>query len=105
MLRSILKTPKEEKYSKHVYHLYVVRIKQRKKMIDYLQSKGISSGIHYPIPIHLQKAYKFMRLKKGSFPESEKAANEILSLPIYPEISNAQVKYVCSKIKDFIKTK
>lgn len=91
-------TPKEEDYAKHVYHLYVIRVKERDKMLKYLKSKGIFAGIHYPIPIHFLKAYRDLGYKKGSFPLTEKYANEILSLPVYPELNEEQISYVSEVI-------
>lgn len=93
--------PREESYAKHVYHIYAIRVKDRDNLISYLKDKGISCGIHYPIPIHLQEAYSFMNLKKGSFPVSEACATEFVSLPIYPELSEQQVSYVIDSIMDF----
>ena len=69
--------------------------------MKYLSSEGIATGIHYPINIHLQEAYSFMGLNKGSFPQAEEAAEAIMSLPIYPEISEEQIKFVAEKIKIF----
>lgn len=103
LLRGVVETPKEAEYAKHVYHLYVIRTKERDRLIEYLSSKNIATGIHYPVPIHLQEAYSFMGLNKGSFPEAEKAANEIVSLPIYPEISEEQINYVASATREFKK--
>lgn len=105
LLNKIVDTPKEASYSKHVYHLYVIRLKEREQMMAHLNSKDIATGLHYPIPLHLQEAYLSMGLKKGAFPVTEAAANEILSLPMYPEISEEQINYVCSSIKEFLKPK
>lgn len=87
----------------HVFHLYVIRTKKRNNLSQYLQSKGVSTGIHYPIPIHLQKAYMNLNYGKGDFPISEMLASEILSLPIYPEITKSQVRYVARSIKEALK--
>jgi len=103
LLRGVVGTPKEAEYAKHVYHLYVIRTTERKKLTEYLRSKNISTGIHYPIPIHLQEAYSFMGLKRGSFPKAEMVSDEILSLPIYPEISEEHIRYICSNMKEFLK--
>lgn len=94
--------PKVFPYKTHVFHLYVLRTNKRQKLIEYLGTKGISTGIHYPIPIHLQKAYANLMYKKGDFLNSEKFAKEVLSLPIYPEMTKAQVKYVAECIKEAI---
>ncbi len=74
-------------YARHVYHVYAIRTAERQKWRDFLQSRGIQSGIHYPIPVHLQEAYADPRYKAGDFPHSEKAAAEVLSLPMYPELT------------------
>lgn len=89
--------------SSHIFHLYVIRVKNRNKLADYLRSKGISTGIHYPIPIHLQKAYKHLNHQKGDFPITEKLAEEILSLPIYPEMTQNDIAYITETIKRFFK--
>jgi len=98
-------TPTEMHGIKHVYHLYVVRAKERDKLQEYLKENGIGTGLHYPIPLHLQRAYAHLGYKKGDFPVAERLADEILSLPIYPELSEEQIEYVCQKIKDFYRTK
>ncbi len=84
-----------------VYHLFVVRTNQRDELIDYLSEKGVTTGIHYPIPIHLQPAYKNLGYRKGDFPISEQYADEILSLPMYPELAPEQIAYVTGAIKNF----
>ena len=78
---------KEMPYARHVYHVYAIRTAERQKWRDFLQSRGIHTGIHYPIPVHLQEAYTDSRYKAGDFPHSEKAAAEVLSLPMYPELT------------------
>jgi len=94
-------TPVEAKYAKHVYHLYVIRSKGRNELQQFLSRKGISTGIHYPIPIHLQRAYSYLGYKEGDFPITEKFAREILSLPMFPELEEDEVVYVCDQIKRF----
>jgi len=101
LLKGVVGIPKEAEYAKHVYHLYVIKLKRRDDLVRYLKSKNICTGIHYPIPVHLQEAYPFLGLKEGSFPEAEAAAKQILSLPIYPEISEEQINYAAAKIKEF----
>lgn len=93
-------TPVEKEYNKHVYHLYVIRTKRRDEMQKYLKSKGISTGIHYPIPLHLQPAYKYLNYKKGDFPITESCTDEILSLPMFAELKEDEIRYVCDKIKE-----
>ncbi len=87
--------------AKHVYHLYVIRVKNREGLMKFLASEGVYTGIHYPIPIHLQGAYKGLGYKTGDFPIAEKASEEILSLPMYPELSPSQIQYVVEKIIEF----
>ncbi|MBU4312606.1 MAG: DegT/DnrJ/EryC1/StrS family aminotransferase [Candidatus Omnitrophica bacterium] len=86
--------PYESSYVRHVYHLYVVRIKNRKGVMEGLAEKGVRTLIHYPIPIHLQEAYRDLSYKKGDFPISEKCCEEILTLPMYPELPAKDIKYV-----------
>ena len=94
--------PEEAPYARHIYHVYAVRVPNRDKLMSALGEKGISSGIHYPIPIHLTDAYKFMGLGKGSFPAAEKCADEFLSLPMFPELAEEQIEYVCSELKNLL---
>ena len=75
--------------------------RKRDKLNGFLKEKSIATGLHYPIPIHLQKAYAHLGYKKGDFPVAEKQANEILSLPIYPEMTDEMVDFVCKTIKRF----
>jgi dTDP-4-amino-4,6-dideoxygalactose transaminase len=84
-----------------VYNQYVVRVKQRDKLRAYLADKGVSSEIYYPLCLHQQKSFKYLGYKKGSFPQSEKAAKEVLALPIYAELKAAQQKYVVDSIAEF----
>ena len=95
-------TPIEKQYNKHVYHLYVVRVKNRQKIMEHLNKKGIQTGIHYPTPIHLQEAYGHLGYKRGSFPIAEKYADEILSLPMYPELTAEEILEVCNALKEII---
>jgi dTDP-4-amino-4,6-dideoxygalactose transaminase len=95
--------PIEKSYAKHVYHLYVIRTKHRNEMQRWLSSRSISTGIHYPIPIHLQEAYMHLNLREGSFPETEMCSKEILSLPMFPELTEDEISYVCQCIREFVK--
>lgn len=96
--------PVERDLGKHVYHLYVIRTKERSGFQQYLENNNIQTLIHYPIPIHLQEAYKDLNIKEGAFPVAEKCATEILSIPMYPELSDKEVKYVCDIIKAYKST-
>lgn len=93
--------PKTTPDRTHVFHLYVIRVKERDKIRKYLEQKGISTGIHYPIPIHLQPSFREIGYKVGDFPVTETYAKEILSLPIYPEIKPEQIVYTCNEIIKF----
>lgn len=95
---TIVITPREADHVRHVYHLYVVRIAERDKLLADLRSEGISTVIHYPVPIHLQDAYENLGYKKGSFPITEQYADEILSLPMYPELKEEHIKTVAEAI-------
>jgi dTDP-4-amino-4,6-dideoxygalactose transaminase len=96
-----LTVPYEPSYSKAVYHLYVMRTKRRDDLRKYLAEHNIETGLHYPLPLHLQKAYLGLGFKKGDFPVSEKAASEILSLPMYPGLAGDQQRYIAEKIKEW----
>jgi dTDP-4-amino-4,6-dideoxygalactose transaminase len=85
--------------SDHIFHLYVVRTRNRDELQKHLNSHGIQTGIHYPIPIHLQEAYRDLGLGKGSFPVTEKLADEILSLPMFPELTHQQIEHVLEALK------
>ncbi|HDK42351.1 MAG TPA: DegT/DnrJ/EryC1/StrS family aminotransferase [Candidatus Pacearchaeota archaeon] len=88
-------------YGKHVYHLYVIRHPDRDGLKDYLEEKGIKTLIHYPIPIHLQEAYMDLGYTSGSFPVSEQIAEEILSLPIFPYLSNEEVNTIIDLVNEY----
>jgi dTDP-4-amino-4,6-dideoxygalactose transaminase len=94
-------TPKLTKGVDHVFHLYVIRTKKRDQLAKYLEENGVSVGLHYPVPIHLQKAFKYLNYKKGDFPVTEQLAKKALSLPIYPELKIEDIKYICQTIKNF----
>lgn len=93
--------PSEPSWSRAVYHLYVVRTDDREGLIDHLKKAGIGTGIHYPIPLHLQKAYASMNYAIGDFPISEKAAAEIVSLPMFPQLKSEQQVRVVEEIVAF----
>jgi dTDP-4-amino-4,6-dideoxygalactose transaminase len=92
-------TPKQAGYSKHVYHIYAIRVADRDRLIASLAEKDIHCGIHYPIPVHLLDAYKSLNLGTGSFPVSEKSAAEFVSLPMFPELSGEQIEWVVGEIR------
>jgi len=87
-------TPVEADYARHVYHIYAVRVQERDELRRFLEAKGIGFGVHYPIPIHLQEAWRNVGYSEGSFPIAEKLAKEFLSLPMFPELTEEQIEYV-----------
>ena len=86
------------RYARHVYHVYAIRTTQRAAWQAALQEQGIHTGIHYPIPVHLLGAYADLGYKAGDFPVSERAANEVLSLPMFPELTASQSETVCAAL-------
>lgn len=87
-------TPEEMPYGKHIYHLYVIRVRNRDRVREALVEKGIGCGLHYPVPLHLLDAYKHLKKPVGSYPVTEEIASQLLSLPMYPEITEEQQAYV-----------
>lgn len=96
-----LQLPREAAFAESAWHLYVVRHPRRDELKKHLEENGVGCAIHYPIPLHLQKAYAHLGHKAGDFPFAEKAARECLSLPIYPELTDAQIRRVVETIKAF----
>jgi dTDP-4-amino-4,6-dideoxygalactose transaminase len=96
-----IQVPVEAPYARHVYHLFVIRTQRRDELQRFLTEQGIGTGLHYPRPLHLQNAYQHLGLKEGSFPVTEKAAGEILSLPMFPELTEGQVDRVAHAIREF----
>ena len=92
-------TPTALPHNRHVYHVYAIRTTQRQKWQEALQAKGVATGIHYPIPVHLLPAFADLGYKEGAFPHSERAANEVLSLPMFPELTEAQCAEVCNAVR------
>ena len=92
-------TPREASYGQHVYHIYAVQTKERNEVMRLLEQKGIGCGIHYPVPVHLQEAYKDLGYRQGAFPISERTSAEFLSLPMFPELSDMQVELVTDAVK------
>lgn len=92
--------PSAEADAEHSFHLYVIRASNRSQLMEHLKEAGISTGIHYPIPLHLQPVYAHLGYKRGDFPITEKVSDEIVSLPIYPELTFEQVDFICEKIRE-----
>ncbi|MCX7830718.1 MAG: DegT/DnrJ/EryC1/StrS family aminotransferase, partial [Acidobacteria bacterium] len=98
---SEISVPTSPSYSKHIYHQFVIRAKNRDSLKEYLDKKGIGSMIYYPVPLHLQVCFEFLGYKKGDLPETEKAADEVLALPIFAELTEEEVKEVAKEIGNF----
>ena len=91
--------PSEKEWAKSVYHLYVIRTEKRDELAEFLKQNGIATGVHYPIPNHLQPAVKNL-MKTTELPVTEKIVNEIISLPMFPELKEEEIEYICEKIKE-----
>ncbi|HLZ70665.1 MAG TPA: DegT/DnrJ/EryC1/StrS family aminotransferase [Dehalococcoidia bacterium] len=91
-------------WSTHIYHLFIVETERRDALQQHLTDAGIATGIHYPVPIHLQEAYAALGGHAGDFPNAERAARRMLSLPMYPELSDAQIARTCAAVRSFFET-
>ena len=100
-----IQLPVEADYARSVYHLYVIHVDRRDEMQQYLAERGIATGLHYPMPLHLQNAYAHMGLKAGAFPAAENSARRLLSLPMFAELTTDQMDYVADNIKGFLEKK
>jgi dTDP-4-amino-4,6-dideoxygalactose transaminase len=94
-------TPTIQPWAKSVFHLYVVRVKNRAGLMQELANQGIACGLHYPVPLHLQEAYQHLGLAKGNFPSTETLAEEILSLPMHPHLADSDIQRVVHAIRAF----
>jgi dTDP-4-amino-4,6-dideoxygalactose transaminase len=95
-------TPFAAAYARHVYHVYAIRVQEREKVMRFLDEIGIATGVHYPIPIHLQAAYQSLGYKEGAFPIAERAAAEFVSLPMFPELTRGQIELVSYGVKEAV---
>jgi dTDP-4-amino-4,6-dideoxygalactose transaminase len=95
--------PEEADFAHHVYHIYPIRVKNRDRVMEALTQRDINCNIHYPVPIHLQKAYEFQGHRLGDFPVAEKIASELLSLPMFPELTEDQIAYVADSLKNILR--
>jgi dTDP-4-amino-4,6-dideoxygalactose transaminase len=96
-----VKTPVECPENEHVYHMYVIRTPRRDELQAYLKEKGIGTGIHYPVPVHLQKAMAFLGYQEGDFPQTERVVKEIISLPMFAELDDSEIAYIVESIRKF----
>ena len=100
-LQESIQKPVEASYAKHVYYMYEIQAPKREELRTFLQKHGIHTGIHYPIPLHLQPAYEHLNIEKGRYPVSEHLAEHILSIPMYPELTEDQLSYIVEYINKF----
>jgi dTDP-4-amino-4,6-dideoxygalactose transaminase len=100
-----LRIPKTRYQNRHIFHQYVIRVPERDRLRQFLSEQGIGTDIYYPLPLHLQKCYSFLNYRPGDLPVSERASEETLALPIFPELTEEQQIYVVDRIKAFFKGK
>lgn len=93
-------TPVEKKYNRHIYHQYTVRMKHREECKNYLAKNGIATAIHYPLCVFEQECYRYLNYTKKDLPVSFTASKEVLSLPMYPELPENKISYICNNIKE-----
>ncbi|MCS7300336.1 MAG: DegT/DnrJ/EryC1/StrS family aminotransferase [Fimbriimonadales bacterium] len=99
-----LQLPVVRPYNYHVYHQFTVRTPQRDALRDYLREQGIESAVYYPLPLHLQPAYRFLGYNEGDFPHAERAAQQVLSLPVHSELTEDQIAFVAQSVLEFAQT-
>jgi len=102
LLRNTVQCPVEKEGAYHVYHQYTITSRKRDRVQQTLKEKGISSVVYYPVPLHLQEAMKFLGYRKGDFPVAEKAAREVLSLPMFPELEESTIEKIAGIIKNIV---
>ena len=102
LLSDTVKCPVEKEGTYHVYHQYTITSRKRDKIQKKLKENGISSVVYYPVPLHLQEALRFLGYHRGDFPVAEKAASEVLSLPMYPELEEAAIIKIAEIIKEVV---
>lgn len=104
LLPDAVQKPFEAENRKHVYYAYQIMTEKRDALLNHLEQQDISCGVYFPIPLHLQEAYKYMGLKKGSFPVSEDSCRKLLALPMFPELREEDIRYICDKIGENLKS-
>lgn len=100
-LHDFIKVPIRRRGVKHVFHLYIIRVIDRNRLLNYLNENGIEAKVHYPIPLHLQKASKVLGYKKGDFPICEEDCENIITLPVHQHLTDEELMYVVEKVREF----
>ena len=100
--KSEIRNPKSPIVNYHIYNQYIIRTERRDEVRGFLSKNNIGTEIYYPVPFHLQECFAYLGYKKGNFPLSENAAGTSIALPIYPELTEEQIKYVVGKLREFI---
>ena len=98
---SAVRTPVVDACNEHIFHQYTLRVERRDELQAHLKSKGIGSAVYYPVPLHLQQCFSHLGYRRGQFPEAERAAAQVLSLPVFPELTRDQLDYVVDAIRGF----
>ena len=98
---SAVRTPVVDACNEHIFHQYTLRVERRDELQAHLKSKRIGSAVYYPVPLHLQQCFSHLGYRRGQFPEAERAAAEVISLPVYPELTRDQIDYVVDAIRGF----
>ncbi len=103
--KGLVTVPHQAPSALHTFCVYTIRACQRDRLRDYLTKKGIGTRVYYPLPLHLQEVYAHLGYNRGDFPVSEKASQEVISLPMYPELKEEQIEFVVREIKNFFSHK
>lgn len=101
-LTDSVEVPRERPTAKHVYHLYVIKTKNRNKLLNRLHSKKVFAGMHYPVPVPFQEAYRYLGHKRGDFPNAELNSKTMISLPIFPGMTHAEIDLIAREVRNFV---